>query len=66
MLGEAAPEAGDRALLVGDGDGYLAALLRPLVGTLDAFDPATAIAAEGADRFSLIVIDGAIEELPRR
>jgi protein-L-isoaspartate(D-aspartate) O-methyltransferase len=33
MLAEAAPGAGDTALLVGDGKGYLAALLRPLVPT---------------------------------
>ena len=62
MLSEALPTKDDRALLVGDGDGYLAALLRPLVGTLDAADPAEAAARKGT--YSLIVIDGAIEELP--
>lgn len=60
MLSEAAPVEGDTALLV-CGSGYLEALLRPLVGTLDK--------AEAKDTpkkgiYSLIVIDGAIEELP--
>lgn len=64
LLAEAAPAADDKALLVGDGQGYLAALLRPLVGSLNAVDPAAAkdFAANGT--YSLIVIDGAIEELP--
>jgi protein-L-isoaspartate(D-aspartate) O-methyltransferase len=61
MLAEALPTAADAALLVGDGAGYLAALLRPLVGSLDASaDGAT----PGARAYSLIVVDGAIEELP--
>lgn len=65
MLTEAAPQPEDTALLVGDGAGYLAAVLRQLVGSLDAIDPA-AIAQEGvADGpYSLIVIDGAAESLP--
>lgn len=65
MLTEAAPTAADRALLVGEGDGYLATLLRGLVGTLDALPPADCQgdpAEPGA--YSLIVIDGAVEELP--
>ena len=65
ILSEAAPLASDKALLVGDGQGYLAALLRPLVGELECVAPADMTAAKprrGA--YSLIVIDGAIEELP--
>lgn len=65
ILSEAAPLASDKALLVGDGQGYLAALLRPLVGELECVAPGDMAAAKprrGA--FSLIVIDGAIEELP--
>jgi len=42
MLAEARPTGADKALLVGDGAGYLAALLRPLVGSLDAVDPSDA------------------------
>lgn len=64
MLSEAAPVAGDKALLVGDAQGYLAALLRPLVGTLDTVDPAEAGAKRKQGTYSLIVIDGAIEQLP--
>lgn len=65
MLAEAAPTARDRALLVGDGKGYLAALLAPLVGALDSIDPADAGTARDAAAYSLIVIDGAVEELPK-
>jgi protein-L-isoaspartate(D-aspartate) O-methyltransferase len=64
MLTEARPSAADRTLLVGDGEGYLAALLRPLVGSLDAIDPADAAARKRKGAYTLIVIDGAIEELP--
>ena len=34
MLAQAAPTAADSVLLVGDGAGYLAALVRPLAGSL--------------------------------
>jgi protein-L-isoaspartate(D-aspartate) O-methyltransferase len=64
MLSEAEPSPEDRALLVGDADGYLAAVLRPLVGTLDALAPAAALRKGGGKDYSLIVIDGAIEHLP--
>ena len=63
MLCEAAPQPEDKVLLVGDGVGYLAALLRPLVGTLDAVSPAEA-GASGAGDYALIVVDGAAEVLP--
>lgn len=63
MLTEAAPRSTDKTLLIGDGEGYLAALLRPLVGTLDAITPAAAQEA-GEGEYDLIVIDGAIEVLP--
>ena len=72
MLAEAAPASADKVLLVGDSEGYLAALLRPLCGSLDAVDPADAAskgAAKSATRnkgpgYSLIVVDGAIAQLP--
>ncbi|MYL96589.1 protein-L-isoaspartate O-methyltransferase [Novosphingobium sp. FGD1] len=63
MLAEAAPNATDKVLLVGDSIGYLAALLRPLAGSVDVVAPGDA-AAEGEGGYSLIVIDGAIEVLP--
>lgn len=62
MLAEAAPGKADKALLVGDGQGYLAALLRGLVGSLDAVAPGAEL--DGIGDYSLIVIDGAIEVLP--
>lgn len=64
MLALAEPCADDRALLVGDGQGYLAALLRPLVGSLDAVSPEQASSLRNAGAFTLIVVDGAIEQLP--
>jgi protein-L-isoaspartate(D-aspartate) O-methyltransferase len=63
MLAEAQPVANDKALLIGQSDGYLAALLRPMVHSLDTIVPAEAATAGGSD-YSLIVIDGAIEVLP--
>lgn len=64
ILTEAAPKATDRALLIGDGKGYLAALLSPLVGSLDAVMPADLSTKSGNGGYSLVVIDGAVEELP--
>ena len=64
MLAEAAPTAEDNALLVGDGDGYLAALLRPLVGSLDTVAPGDAGKKRRKGPYSLMIIDGAAEELP--
>lgn len=64
MLAEAAPTKQDKALLVGDAEGYLATLLRPLVGSLDVVAPAEAAAFAGSGGYTLLVIDGAVEELP--
>ncbi|MCB2076501.1 MAG: protein-L-isoaspartate O-methyltransferase [Novosphingobium sp.] len=64
MLEEARPVDADNALLVGDADGYFAALLRPLVGSLDVLSPAQAGGSDKQGPYSLVVIDGAIETLP--
>jgi protein-L-isoaspartate(D-aspartate) O-methyltransferase len=64
MLREAAPQRDDKALLVDCGSGYLAALLRPLVGSLTVLTPAEAVAKRGKGSYSLLVIDGAIAALP--
>ncbi len=65
LLTEAAPKQDDRALVVEGGTSYLADLARPLVGQLETV---SADKAAGTSRkrktFSLIIIDGAIEELP--
>lgn len=66
LLLEAAPMRGDRVLVIEGGTGYLAELLRPLVAevaVLPAADAAAGVAAPGAP-FSLIVIDGAVEQIP--
>jgi len=65
MLAEAAPTQQDSALLIGDAQGYLAALLRPLVGSLDVLAPGAAIEKRGKGANSLVIVDGAIEELPK-
>lgn len=65
MLAEARPGPDDKALLVGDGNGYLAALLRPLVGSLDALSAEAVQSKRGKGAYSLLVVDGAVEEMPR-
>lgn len=64
MLAEAAPTGADKALLVSGGSGYLAELLRPLVGSLTVIEPAAATASIPGGPFSLILVDGAAAELP--
>lgn len=64
LLLEAAPMPDDSVLLVGGGTGYLAALLRPLVADLTEVTAAQALGMTGTGNHSLIVIDGAIEQLP--
>lgn len=65
LLVEAAPSPDDRVLVVEGGTGYLAALLRPLVGELVAVSAAEAAAGRASGGpFTLIVIDGAIEQVP--
>ncbi|WP_354325981.1 protein-L-isoaspartate O-methyltransferase family protein [Porphyrobacter sp. MBR-155] len=68
LLVEAAPARDDRVLVVDGGTDYLPTLLRPLVAELTAIsaaDAATNAAATGVGgTYSLIVIDGAIEQLP--
>ncbi|MGY6550729.1 MAG: protein-L-isoaspartate O-methyltransferase family protein [Erythrobacter sp.] len=66
LLVEAAPARDERVLVVEGGTGYLAELLRPLVASLSVISAADAAAGQAAQGgpFSLIVIDGAIEQLP--
>ena len=65
MLQEAKPLPRDKALVVDGGSGYLAALVRPLVGSLETIAPdaATAKPRKGSD-VTLLLIDGAVEQLP--
>ncbi len=65
LLAEAKPASADRVLVVDSGAGYLAELLRPLVGTLEVISPEDAVAAtQGKGDFTMLAIDGAVERLP--
>ncbi len=65
MLAEAAPRSNDRVLVVEGGSGYLAELLRPLVAELQTLSAEEAAGKSGMRKtFSLILIDGAVEQVP--
>jgi protein-L-isoaspartate(D-aspartate) O-methyltransferase len=65
MLQEARPTRADKTLLVDGGSGYLAELVRPLVGSLEVLSPAdAAVSARKKGDFTLLLIDGAIERMP--
>lgn len=65
ILAEARPTNQDSVLVVENGSSYLAELARPLVASLDQVDADKAAGAKGKRKtYSLILIDGAIEQLP--
>lgn len=64
MLEEAAPTPQDTLLLVDGGSGYLAELLRPLVGSIEVIRPEDAASSRMKGDVTLLVIDGAIDQLP--
>ena len=65
MLQESRPTVSDKALLVDGGSGYLAELLRPLVGSLEVVTPADAATpSRKKGDFTLLLVDGAVEQLP--
>lgn len=61
MLTAAAPRATDSVLVVGKPGAYLAALAGELVGKVETAEP-EALAGKGP--YSLVLVDGAIEEAP--
>lgn len=64
-LAECRPSKNDRALVVDSGAGYLPALLAPLVESLDVITPDEATAkSRKTGNYTLLVVDGAIEEFP--
>lgn len=63
MLTEAAPRP-DEAVLVVSASGYLAALVSALGCAVTTVTPAEAAAARKGAQVSLLLIDGAIEQLP--
>ena len=64
MLQEAAPRVDEDAIVVDAGSGYLAELLRPLVGSLTVISPEEAIASARGRKAHLILVDGAVEHVP--
>jgi protein-L-isoaspartate(D-aspartate) O-methyltransferase len=64
LLEEAAPTAADRVLVVTSGSDYLAALVRPVVGSVTAIDARDAIGHVPGGGHTLILIDGAAETVP--
>lgn len=65
MLEEARPRSADKVLLIGNGSGYLAELVRPLVAKIDAMVPEEALArTRRRGEYDLLLIDGAVEQLP--
>jgi protein-L-isoaspartate(D-aspartate) O-methyltransferase len=65
MLAEARPGLDDNALVVTSGSAFLAELVKPLVGKLDTKSVKEIVdGKKGRKTYSLILIDGAIEELP--
>lgn len=65
LLGEAAPTAQDKVLIVDGGSGYLPALVGPLAGKVEVIDPAEAVAkTRKRGDFTLLLIDGAVEQVP--
>lgn len=65
MLQKADPAGDEAALLVDGGSGYLAELLRPLVGSLEVISPEQALEKSRArKKASLLLVDGAADQLP--
>lgn len=63
MLVEAAVQADERILVISS-SGYLAALVEELGGKVTLISPAEALTKKKSGPFSLILIDGAAEQLP--
>ena len=61
LLTEVAPKAGERALVVGAGSGYAAAVLTKMGLEVDSLEARQAPSKQGYD---LILIDGAVEQVP--
>ena len=65
MLAEAQPRLTDSVLVVDGGSGYLSALVEPLVERVRTMSPEEAIGTKTRDSYSLVLIDGAVEHLPK-
>ena len=64
LLQAAGARTDDNVLLIGKPDGYVATILRRRVKSLTTVTASNVLTAQSAAPYSLIVIDGAVEELP--
>lgn len=64
LLAAAAPETGDKVLVVSPA-GYLAALVEPIVQSVETIDASAAIAFQSMPVYKILLIDGAVEALPQ-
>jgi protein-L-isoaspartate(D-aspartate) O-methyltransferase len=64
LLSEAKPTLTDRVLVVDGGAGYLSALVRGLAEKVDTTTADEAASAKKKGDYTLLLIDGAVEELP--
>lgn len=64
MLAEARPALDDRVLIIDAGSGYLPALVTPLAGKVDVITPEEAAHGDKRGKYTLILVDGAIEHVP--
>ncbi len=64
MLAEARPTPADRVLVIDGGSGYLPALLAGVAGSVTVESPADAVTGAKNDDFTIVMIDGAAEQLP--
>lgn len=63
LLAEAAPNGDERVLVISQ-TGYLQALVEPLVPSVETLDAAGAIALQSMPVYQLVLVDGAIGQLP--
>ena len=63
LLAQAEPQPHEKVLVISPA-GYLSALVEPLVQSVETVDPAGAAAVQTLSAYDLVLIDGAIEQLP--
>ncbi|WP_057882215.1 protein-L-isoaspartate O-methyltransferase family protein [Tsuneonella troitsensis] len=64
LLAEAKPVQSDRVLVVDGGSGYLPALIEGLAGSVTVVTPDDAMKGGKKGDYTLLLIDGAVEQLP--
>ena len=63
LLAQAEPKAHEKVLVISPA-GYLSALVEPLVQSVETVSPAGAVGVQTLPAYDLVLIDGAIEQLP--